>query len=104
MVRSKVAPPRACADKRRYPDEGEALRFAVGRPGRKSTDAIQRAYPCRICLGWHLSSKPLVEVITGPVGVDRKKSAYPTPKRRSSKRAGKRPTGGRKKGTRATVL
>ena len=58
MVKRSIAG-RSCSDKNRYPDEAAALRFAVGRPGRKSSDAIQRAYPCRICKGWHLSSKPL---------------------------------------------
>ncbi len=80
------------------------MRFALTRPGRKESSPVLRAYPCRICAGWHLSSKPLAEVITAPPGAKRKTSTLPTRRAGSRKLAAKRPAGGQSKRRRATVL
>lgn len=95
MVKKAVL--RSCAEKRRYPDEAEALRFAVSRPGRKSGDAPQRAYPCRICSGWHLSSKPLAEAEISPRIAKRDLPAVHAAIVRKAKGARKRPRAGQKK-------
>ena len=95
MVKKAVL--RSCAEKRRYPDEAEALRFAVSRPGRKSGDVAMRAYPCRICSGWHLSSKPLATAeIASPVA-KRDLPAVHASIVRKAKGARKRPVAGQKK-------
>jgi hypothetical protein len=41
---------KSCSDKVRYLNQEEALKAARGE--------INRAYPCRFCKGWHLTSKP----------------------------------------------
>ena len=103
-MRAKAPAPRACADKRRYPDEGQALQFAISRPGRKPGSDPMRAYPCRGCSGWHLLSKPLQDVITAPPVQKQEKHTIPTSVRRKAKVAGKRPAAVRNKRNRATVL
>jgi len=100
----KMAAMRSCVDKRRYADQGEAMRFAVSRPGRKPGDAIWRAYPCRVCSGWHLTSKALSEAVEPP------RSVLPPGRSKVAENPGKakarpiRKAAGAKNPKRATVL
>lgn len=52
MVKHRDKKNRSCNDKVRYEDETAALAIAIG-----MFQSKMRAYPCRHCQGWHLSSK-----------------------------------------------